>query len=241
LDNRMAIIFIHGFMGCSAQFDELIEILGTKSVSFHKLVLPGHETDLSGFNKSRSRHWRQYVNESVEEICRSYDRVLIVGHSMGGLLAVNTSVSLPSDSQTRKKIIGIVAVSFPLALKFTFRCLKIRLGAIGKQKKNELAQITAARRFCGVSGINIFNSALLIPNSLGLLGLINRTRKILPDTTVPITVINSSDDEIVSCSTLKFVSRKLPEAKTFRLAESSHFWFPENELEKIAELIKEYL
>lgn len=228
---KTAIVFVHGHMGCSKQFEPLIKALGERlDVDMHNIVLPGHETDVKGFAAKNRSDWQSAVDDALDKLRADYDDLILVGHSMGGLLLINSAIARAD------KIRAITAISLPLHIKITPHGIRIRLGAMRKSTKDRHTQ--AAKEMCGVSGVSFFNSYKLIPNTLALLKLMKITRGALPSLSVPLIVINSQKDEIVSMKTLGRVKKLCPAAKTITLRDASHFWFPDEETEIIAGCIE---
>ncbi|HPF53423.1 MAG TPA: alpha/beta fold hydrolase [Clostridia bacterium] len=218
-----AIIFVHGHMGSVRQFVPLISALGA-DVSKYNISLPGHDGTVADFVKSDRHVWQRYVTSRVAELRWQFDELVLVGHSMGGLLLINAAIACPD------KIKGVIAVSLPLYIKLTTLGIRIRLSCIGKAVRGEDERVTAAREMNGVSGICLANSYKLLPNIQGLLRVMKETRKELGKLTVPLTIMNSANDEIVSLRTLSFARKSLPGVKVVTLKQASHFWFPKEEL-----------
>ena len=202
---RKALLFVHGFMGTPRQFDPIAKALGERSgAELHRLVLPGHGANIEAFVGEGAAAWQKAVNDALDRLRREYDDLVLVGHSMGGLLLIRAAVQCPD------RIREIIAVSLPLSLKLTLRGVRIRLGSMGRDPKDP--DTRAAKEMCGVSGVTPWNSWRLLPNALGLLRVMKEAGAVLPGLTVPLTVINSERDEIVSMRTLNFVEGKDPRA-----------------------------
>lgn len=227
---RRAVLFVHGFMGTPRQFDPIAQSLEDTGADLHRLVLPGHERNIEDFAGEDAAAWQQTVDDALDRLRANYDDLILVGHSMGGLLLIRAAVRCPD------RIREIIAVSLPLSLKLTFRGIRIRLGSMGRAPKDPDAR--AAKEMCGVSGVTFRNSWRLLPNALGLLRVMGETGGNLPGLTVPLTVINSRRDEIVSMRTLDLVKKKDPRAELLTLERASHFRFPEEETELIAARIR---
>lgn len=233
--DRIAIIYVHGNMGSVKQFVPLINLLQSKSqIDQYNISLPGHDGTISDFKSSNRFAWQQCVNDKISELREEYDGLILVGHSMGGLLLINAAIECPD------KIKAVITISLPLYVKITVRAIKIRILCIGKVHDNENESISAARGMNGVLGITLFNSYKLFPSTLGLFQLMRETKKILHSLTVPLTIIHSANDEIVSTKTVCFAQKVLPGVSVVPLEQASHFWFPSSELDMIKEQIDFY-
>lgn len=228
-----AIVMIHGFMENSAQFDRLAQVLAGPGRACIRVVLPGHETDIREFRRNGRRQWQAHVRQTVGALCQTYDRVLLIGHSMGGLLALDAADVCP--------VLGVVAVGFPLFARITWRAIRYRAAMLGRARPDDSPEITAVRACCGVDGIRLWNVLSLIPNTIALLQEMAAGRKKLSGRKTPLTVVNSDNDEIVSRRSATFVEKHLPTAKVLRLKCASHFHYPEEELQEIVRCAEAYL
>ncbi len=216
---KRAALLVHGFMGKSGQFAFLDGALKDAGYDVHALTLAGHGGTLDEFTRHGRADWRRSVDESLARLREEYDEIHIVGHSMGGLLAVNAAAQNPD------KLERITALALPLFLKLTARGFHIRVRTLGKPREDDGDEVRAARALCGVAGITLWNAPRLLPNTFGLFAVMRRTRGALLRLTVPLTVVNSKNDELVSNRALAFVRDALPGCETVELGESSHFWY----------------
>lgn len=84
------LLFIHGIVEGPAQFRPLFRAAERRGISAVSLLLPGHGSDGRAFARSRMRQWQEYVDAAAAHLRRRYPHVVLVGHSMGGLLAMET-------------------------------------------------------------------------------------------------------------------------------------------------------
>lgn len=231
---RRAIVMIHGFMGSPAQFNPLLDRLDPADGDLHVLTLPGHEKDLRAFAASGRTEWLEMTQTFVRTLQASYDELVLVGHSAGGLLAIQAAVQDP------RKINGIVAIALPLAVRPTLFGLTVWIRTISRPRPDEPAAVTAARNFCGVRGVTLINSIRLLPNTIGLLRLIRQTRLILPQLTNRLMVITSINDEIVSGRSFRQLTRLRPQTTMIQLKTARHFWYPDDALNRITDAIRQF-
>ena len=202
---KTAIVYVHGHMGSVRQFAPLIDMI-SKPERFEQvnISLPGHDGTINDFIKSNRYVWQEYVSQQVEQLTKTYDSLILVGHSMGGLLLIHAAIRNP------EKIKAIVAIALPLYIHITDRSIATRLQCIGKAERKQDDCASAARKMNGVSGVTIANSYQLIPNTLGLLKIMAETRRTLCKLTIPLTIINSVNDEIVSMKTVASLKKHCP-------------------------------
>lgn len=228
-----AIVFIHGFTEHSNRFDRLIELLAGPERELIQVVLPGHQKTVRDFRRSGRAVWTAYVHELVGKLCRKYETVVLVGHSMGGLLSIDAAQTLP--------VKGIVAMALPLYEKITWRTFRNCSIYFGLSKSRDPEFDQELQHVRGINGVNWWNVWGLFPNTFELLGFMADTRKRLCTVTTPLTVINSEHDEIVSPRSARFVERHLPTAKVVRLHRALHLIYDEEELALTAQCVETLL
>ena len=231
---KKAVIFIHGFLGSSSQFHALTAAAQGAGAETALLTLPGHGGSLADFLRTGRREWEAHVRERIAALSREYDALYLVGHSMGGLIAIGAALHAP------QKVRGILALSLPLFVRITPRTLRILPRSVMKGNSSD-PYVLAARRFSGVAGITVWNSLLLIPNTAALLRMMGKARRTLALLSVPLTVINSEKDELLSPRTLAYVKKQLPGAKTKLIQDSGHFYFTDEELPCMQQAVTELL
>ncbi|NLV85645.1 MAG: alpha/beta hydrolase, partial [Clostridiales bacterium] len=232
MENKTAIILIHGYMGSPRQFDGIRKELGDFEGDIYCLTLPGHEKDASEFIKTDRFQWQQYTEDFIDGLRGEYERLILVGHSMGGLIAVQAAIN------KAEKIVGVIAIGFPI--KVTVRRAWIKNGLLASRpcRENESELVKAARSMSGVKMSRPTDYVRTLPCSSQFLRLARLSRKELSRLSVPLTVINFENDEIVSKGTKLFVEKSLPSAKILMLHGSYHFLFTADEVGLMANEIK---
>ncbi len=217
------VIFIHGFMGSPDQFDSLQEAVFNEGISCKSVLLPGHGGSTAAFIKSGAADWEQHVQNEIERVRERYSQIYLVGHSMGGLLALNASL------QKENKIAGVFLLATPLKVNFSLKAAwaRIRLLAYAKDHETKAAYLKAK----SVSLNNPLYYPLLLKPSLQFYAVAHKARKNLPQVSVPVRMIHSKRDETVSANSGRLLLEGLTAAKTDAVAleQSWHAYYPENE------------
>ncbi len=229
-----AVIFIHGFLGSPLQFGPFLAAAKEAGADAVLLTLPGHGGSLADFCKAGRADWQAYVQARIAALSAEYDALYLVGHSMGGLLAIDAAIQAP------QKIKGILALSLPLYVRITPRTLRILPKSVMKGESHD-PYVLAAREFSGVKDVTIWNSMRLAKNALALLRMMGDARRRLPLLAVPLTVINSEKDELLSPRSLRYAEKTLQGANTVRLFDSGHFYFTKGETETMLQALKALL
>ena len=106
-NNDKAVILLHGLTDSPGNMEELAEFLNKKGYSVYVPLLPGHATKVQELNKKKYSDWYREAANTLEDV--DEEKVYIVGHSLGGLLAL--------DLASRNNINGIITINAPIQLK----------------------------------------------------------------------------------------------------------------------------
>lgn len=103
-----ACLLLHGFAGSPAEVRPLGEYLAAHGVTVTAPLLPGHGTDPEDLRRTRWPEWVRAAEAEWHELQQHYERVHLVGFSMGGLVALYLAAHRPAAS--------IVSLSTPIRL-----------------------------------------------------------------------------------------------------------------------------
>lgn len=106
--NRTGCLLVHGFTATPQEMRGLGEHLAERGFSVLGVRLFGHATDIQDMLRARWTDWFASVEDGYNLLSGSTDRVIIMGLSLGGVLALLFAASTP--------VAGVVAMSTPYAL-----------------------------------------------------------------------------------------------------------------------------
>ena len=225
--SELLVIFIHGFMGSPGQFDDLAETAYKKGCSVLSIVLPGHSGSGKHFVNSSLIEWETHLQNEISKYRDHYSQIYLVGHSMGGLLALNASIVKAN------KICGVLMLSSPMRIAFispdSLRC-KFKL--LFSLREREIR-----KRYTLSNSIDsdLLYCLLLLKPFQQLKALMQKTEHNLSDVFTPVTMIHSKNDEMVAFESAKILYDGLSNTtrKSIALQNSSHAYYPADEREKI--------
>jgi carboxylesterase len=111
---RMIVVFVHGFLGGPGLFSSLVHAVNEAGCAAQTLLLPGHGCQAWDFARHTAREWQETVNAALKLRLSQYEKVVLMGHSLGGLLSINASVTVG-------RVHGLVLWETPLRLTMKWK------------------------------------------------------------------------------------------------------------------------
>lgn len=102
------VLLIHGLNGSLTDMAEIEAVLQRHHLVTKNLLLPGHGSHVREMLSLGWPEWAQAVRAEFHELKRSCGRVFLVGHSLGGALALHTAA--------HEEVAGVVSMCAPLHL-----------------------------------------------------------------------------------------------------------------------------
>ena len=93
-DTRTAVMLIHGFPGTPAEMRPLVPLFRAFNYTVQGVLLPGFGIDLETLPTRTYADWVNFLVDEARKLRQTHDRLLIVGFSMGGALAVRVAYEL---------------------------------------------------------------------------------------------------------------------------------------------------
>jgi len=87
-ESNIAILLLHGFTATTVEVRPMAEFLNGLGYTVAGPLLPGHGVSPDELNKSRVHNWIDTAEESYQELRANFQHVIVLGESMGGLLAL---------------------------------------------------------------------------------------------------------------------------------------------------------
>lgn len=186
---EVGVLLVHGFTGTPFEVRPLGEHLARQDVASLGVLLRGHGTHPNDMLGCRYQDWIDDAEAALEDLLRSNRRVVLVGFSMGGTIALNIAARRADDA----RILGAVAICAPLRLvdwRLGFVHVLRRLIRWQAWGKPDIKDRTAWERHVAYRRFRTDT----VPQ---LLGLLRETRAVLPRVHHPLLVIQSREDNVV--------------------------------------------
>lgn len=101
-------LLIHGFLGMPEELRPLGEALAARGLTVGSVLLAGHGQHPDKLAGVRWRDWYASARESLAELQRRCERVVVIGFSMGGLLALRLAA--------HERIDGVITLAAAMRL-----------------------------------------------------------------------------------------------------------------------------
>jgi len=85
-DSKGAVILVHGFVGAGNNFNDLPEYLAERGWRVRIMRLPGHGTSPRDLDTVNADTMLRHIVSELDDLRRSHEKVVLIGHSMGGTL-----------------------------------------------------------------------------------------------------------------------------------------------------------
>ncbi|MGB7394854.1 MAG: alpha/beta hydrolase [Pricia sp.] len=237
------LLFVHGNSASSNIWQNQFEAEILQDFAMAAFDLPGH---------GDSNRWSDYsVSRTLGfliESCSEYDEFVLVGHSLGGHLAIEALPQLPNCKGLL--IFGTPPLKKPVNLQEAFlpdeRMALLFKGKINSEERNQFAQAVCDETSSSFSSIvlGIENTDPKFREGLGASvahGELSDEAEILRETDIPIAILHGVDDALVNPDYIK--SLDIPglwEEKVHSVENSSHCPHIENP-ERFNQLLSRFL
>lgn len=91
----VGVVVVHGFTANPRGTRPLGQRLAAEGFAVDVPLLPGHGTSVRDLARTSYADWRRCVEHAVVTLAEGRDHVLVVGHSMGGTIALDLAATSP--------------------------------------------------------------------------------------------------------------------------------------------------
>ncbi|CAM2873753.1 lipase [Legionella steigerwaltii] len=223
-----ALLLLHGFTSSPAVYRYLIPQLN----HYDALVcpaLPGHAESISAFAQAKAEDWLNWAMLECEALFKEYQKVDVLGLSLGGLLACKLSTTFTFNhmfllAPALKLQMNINQNLKLLTLLKTLGFCELR-GQAGNLCTNKYAEISFRR--------------IPIPALIELFTLIREHLWVAPNS--PIDLFLGTHDAVVASKEVERMFSHLPNTTIHWLANSAHVLPLDNDLDQIVQCVNQRL
>src|SRR5262249_44161950 len=107
---KVGVLLVHGLNGSVKDMAEIEMVLRGYGLVTRNLLLPGHGTHVREMLPLGWPEWAAEVRSAYRDLRQECDRVLLIGHSLGGALCLHTAA--------HEEVAGVVSMCAPLSMHF---------------------------------------------------------------------------------------------------------------------------
>jgi len=215
-----AILFVHGILSSPAYFETLYPLV-PEDIHIESVLLPGHGKRAADFAKATMWEWQGYVSGRLDALRGRFKNILLAGHSLGALLLA--CVAAANEGGIRR----IFLFNSPVYIEVSPEMIPLALRAAFLHQDAGNPMEVEAARILSVHGRMIPDAALFAGNTMALLPKSAAARLAVKKLAIPITLVHSAKDEVVSAKSAKYFERI--GAEVIVLPDSSHFYYAESD------------
>ena len=226
------VLLIHGFTGSPSEMILLGNYLYRQGYTVLGVRLNGHGTTVEEMSQTDWQQWYHSACDGYHLLRGICSEISVIGLSMGGLLAMRIGRDFPV-----KKIVSMSAPIF-IANERNLRFLPPVERSVGRyQRKNRRNLPELAKRY------NVSYSQMPLVCVHQLLDVIKETKKILPEITKPILIVQSENDHTVKVESGQYIYEHVQseEKELLKLKLSGHLVTLDIEHDKLFEEIELFL
>lgn len=239
LESQPKILLIHGFGGGVHEVQPLADDLVAQGYQVACPVLAGHAPLGGRVDRrilSRSK-WTDWVEDAHMELQQNDSDVVVIGFSMGGLIAFQLASRQLADSQTANSLTGtpkirsIITINTPI---YYWNLLQV-----AKNLLDDLRHISLdhTKRYLRAKG----NSP--IPAMLEFLKLLQNTKSLLPQINCPALILQAKDDDTVRLTSVNYLLSHLGSSQKSAkfIGRGGHLILHSDQASEVMQIITEAL
>lgn len=218
-----AVLMLHGICSTPRHFDWLIPAIPA-DWAVYNLLLDGHGGTVADFAHTSMAKWKAQTRAALADLCARFPRVVIVGFSMGTLLAIDALEGFDG-------VCGLLLLNVPLRpwvrLRMIWRSLRFIHGRVNTADVHEAA---CAKDVSITLQPGVWRYVGWLPRFAELLVLCRRCRKTAAHISVPCYAFFGRRDELVSLRSVRYFGEH---AAVTVFDGAGHFYFPPENCEEV--------
>lgn len=221
-------LLIHGFTGSPSHMRYLGEFLHQEAnYDVEGILLPGHGTTLEDMEETDWKDWLNKAKEEYKKLDQEYDKVYVMGLSMGGILSLILAEEYNVD--------GVVSIASPIKI---YDRLAYLTPILKYFKRYDLWEEDQEK-----DKYDVGYSASPLKTVPSLLKLMRRAKKNLKKIKAPALIIQSYQDQTVKPVSAEIIYKKIAseEKELLWLENSGHVCTIGEEKDLIHEKVYSFL
>jgi len=227
-DGGPGVLAMHGFTGSPFEVRAISELLHERGFGVYAPALAGHATAEADLDSTTAEDYLRAAGQAYEEASWRFERVYVLGLSMGGTLALHLAAT--------RQFYGIVTISAPV---FLYPMVGMSVPVI----EQWMPKVRMPANFAAWQGNVVGYKSMTIAAAKVVVEVLDRVRTDLHRVTAPLLVIQSTRDLTVPVASAQTIYDGASSAeKRLDLVDAgSHLMTIEPHLSLIAENVAAFL
>ncbi len=197
---KLGVLLLHGFTSAPASIQDILPKFEEMNIPYEMPILRGHNATPEALIGVKAQDWYDDALKALGTLCERVDRVVVIGFSMGGLVALNLcALAHPYHDKicaciTWAAALGFVnkLAGFSKVIAFFSKYWKGQESFRDDEcrKKNQNYKYFPTRAF-----VELYDYAA-------------KSRMLVSDVKVPLCIIHSKRDQVVTYSTSRMLFKK---------------------------------
>ena len=214
-NTKCAVMLIHGILSTPKFFRDFVRII-PEEISVYNVLLDGHGKNVEDFSATSMQKWKEQVHGIFDGLSTRYEKIILVGHSMGTLFSIDLAIRHPAKVKSLFLMASPLKVFVkPITAKYSYKVI------FEKNCDKNPIEISAKETYGIAPDKRLWKYIPWAPRFIELLTEIRRIRKLIPQLSTPTIVFQSQKDELVSIRSSEFF-RDNPNVQLYILETSSH-------------------
>lgn len=184
-NEKLGCLIIHGFAGSIEQIKSLDKYLNNKDYITSCPKLKGHTGNPNDMKNADYKEWINSAEEALLKLRKKTDKIVIVGFSMGGLIAINLA--------NKYDIKAIITINTPIYYWNLYRVGCNILDDCKNRRTNNIKRYLKAK-----------NASPAI-SMLNFLRLLNSTKAKFSDINCPVLILQAKDDDTTKVKSTNYI------------------------------------
>lgn len=215
--DKAGILLIHGFAGDVGEIEPLRDYLAQRGYVVMCPLLPGHGMTKKELSQTTCEDWIASAETAYLELLKSCGKIVVIGFSMGGLLAVNL---------WNYGFSGIVTINAPV---FYWNPKIIMTNLITDFRKY-------GKKYFDVSTDKSLSSMLEFQK------LLTKTKPMFGNITCKTMVVQAADDDTVHYKSADYILKRIrAEKAVYRPTHGGHMIFQSKSKDEVCNVIESFI
>lgn len=229
---KLGVLLLHGFTSSVKTVDGLAPRLEAAGLPYKIPVLRGHGTRYQDMAGVRAQDWYDDAEAALLDLARSVDKVVVVGLSMGGLVALNLGRRHPD------KVAAVVTLGAALRFQDPLAPVAPALSRFIKSWPSPEAFQDKSLKHTSQNYPKFMTAAFG-----ELLAYAKETERRLPEVEVPVCILHSKKDQVIKPVSANVIYRdvKSEHREIHWFTRSGHEMGQDCEREKVFDTVMEFV